>query len=44
MGQTTVQDCIKKVVDQLGWAKRGVSTHTLRHYAACRIMPTRLLA
>ena len=41
MGQTTVQDCIKKVVDELGWAKRGVSTHTLRHYAACRIMPTR---
>ena len=40
MGLTTVQDCIKKVVDQLGWAKRGVSTHTLRHYAACRIMPT----
>ncbi len=32
MGQTTVQDCIKKVVDQLGWAKRGVSTHTLRRF------------
>ena len=31
MGQTTVQDCIGKVVDELGWAKRGVSTHTLRH-------------
>ncbi len=31
MGQTTVQDCIQKVVDQLGWAKRGISTHTLRN-------------
>jgi site-specific recombinase XerD len=38
MGQTTVQDCIKKVVDQLGWAKRGVSTHTLRHCYATHLL------
>ncbi len=31
MDATTVQGCIKKVVNQLGWAKRGVSTHSLRH-------------
>lgn len=38
MGLTTVQDCIKKVVDQLGWAKRGVSTHTLRHSYATHLL------
>jgi site-specific recombinase XerD len=38
MGQTTVQDCIKKVVDQLGWAKRGISTHTLRHSFATHLL------
>jgi len=38
MGQTTVQDCIKKVVDQLGWAKRGISTHTLRHCYATHLL------
>lgn len=35
---TTVQDCIKKVVDQLGWSKRGVSTHTLRHCFATHLL------
>ena len=34
----TVQDCIKKVVDELGWAKRGVSTHTLRHCYATHLL------
>ena len=38
MAQTTVQDCIKKVVDQLGWAKRGISTHTLRHCYATHLL------
>ena len=38
MDSTTVQDCIKKVVDQLGWAKRGVSTHTLRHCFATHLL------
>jgi integrase/recombinase XerD len=31
VAKKTVQDCIAKVVDELGWAKRGISTHTLRH-------------
>ena len=38
MGESTVQDCINKVVDQLGWAKRGVSTHTLRHCYATHLL------
>jgi site-specific recombinase XerD len=38
MAESTVQDCIKKVVDELGWAKRGVSTHTLRHCYATHLL------
>jgi len=38
MGLTTVQGCIKKVVDQLGWAKRSISTHTLRHCYATHLL------
>lgn len=38
MAQGTVQDCIKKAVDQLGWSKRGVSTHTLRHCYATHLL------
>lgn len=38
MDATTVQDCIKKVVDQLDWSKRGVSTHTLRHCYATHLL------
>ena len=38
MSASTVQDCIKKVVDQLGWAKRGLSTHTLRHCYATHLL------
>ena len=34
----TVQDCIAKVVDELGWAKRGISTHTLRHCYATHLL------
>jgi len=35
---STIQDCIKKVVDQLGWSKRGISTHTLRHCYATHLL------
>jgi site-specific recombinase XerD len=38
MRDTTVQDCIQKVVDQLGWSKRGISTHTLRHCYATHLL------
>ena len=38
MAENTVQDCIKKVVDELSWAKRGVSTHTLRHCYATHLL------
>jgi len=38
MATGTVQDCIGKVVDELGWAKRGVSTHTLRHCYATHLL------
>ena len=38
MAKKTVQDCIQKVVDELGWAKRGVSTHTLRHCYATHLL------
>ena len=38
MDSSTVQDCIKKVVNQLGWSKRGVSTHTLRHCFATHLL------
>lgn len=38
MAKSTVQDCIKKVVDGLGWAKREVATHTLRHCYATHLL------
>jgi site-specific recombinase XerD len=38
MAAHTAQDCIQKVVDQLGWSKRGVSTHTLRHCYATHLL------
>jgi site-specific recombinase XerD len=38
MDATTVQDCIRKVVDELEWSKRGVSTHTLRHSYATHLL------
>ena len=38
MAKTTVQDCIAKVVDELGWSKRGISTHTLRHCYATHLL------
>jgi integrase/recombinase XerD len=38
MAAKTVQDCMGKVVDELGWAKRGISTHTLRHCYATHLL------
>ena len=38
MEETTPQGCIKRVVDSLGWGKRGVSTHTLRHCYATHLL------
>jgi integrase len=38
MDASTVQDCIRKVVDELEWSKRGVSTHTLRHSYATHLL------
>jgi len=38
MSETSAQLCIKKVVNQLGWDKRGVSTHTLRHCYATHLL------
>lgn len=35
---TTIQGCIKKAVKELGWGKRGVSTHTLRHSYATHLL------
>lgn len=36
--ESTVQDCMKKIVDELGWGARGVSTHTLRHCYATHLL------
>jgi site-specific recombinase XerD len=38
MHETTIQDCIKRVIDELGWSKRGISTHTLRHCFATHLL------
>jgi integrase/recombinase XerD len=38
MATHTVQDCMQKVVDELGWGHRGVSTHTLRHCYATHLL------
>jgi site-specific recombinase XerD len=38
MAAKTVQDCIAKVVDELGWGQRGISTHTLRHCYATHLL------
>jgi integrase/recombinase XerD len=38
MATNTPQDCIRKVVDELGWGARGVSTHTLRHCYATHLL------
>jgi site-specific recombinase XerD len=38
MAGHTAQDCMVKVVDQLGWGRRGISTHTLRHCYATHLL------
>lgn len=38
MSESSVQGCIKKLINQLGWDKRGVSTHTLRHCYATHLL------
>jgi integrase/recombinase XerD len=38
MNEGSPQLCIKRVVEQLGWADRGVATHTLRHCYATHLL------
>ena len=38
MNATSVQGCIKRVIDGLNWAKRGISIHTLRHSYATHLL------
>jgi site-specific recombinase XerD len=38
MSESSVQLCIRKVVTQLGWDQRHVSTHTLRHCYATLLL------
>ncbi len=38
MSESSVQDVIKAVLDQLNWSERGISTHTLRHCYATHLL------
>lgn len=38
MSESSVQDVIKAVLDQLNWGSRGISTHTLRHCYATHLL------
>ena len=38
MSQSSVQDVIKAVLEQLKWDQRGISTHTLRHCYATHLL------
>ena len=38
MSESSVQGCIKKVLKQLKWDNRGISTHTLRHSYATHLL------
>jgi len=40
MSESSVQGCIKKVLAQLKWQDRGISTHTLRHCYATHLLET----
>jgi site-specific recombinase XerD len=38
MSESSVQDVIKAVLEQLNWGQRGISTHTLRHCYATHLL------
>jgi integrase/recombinase XerD len=38
MSESSVQGCLKKVLAQLKWQDRGISTHTLRHCYATHLL------
>jgi integrase/recombinase XerD len=38
MSESSVQDVIKAVLEQLNWSNRGISTHTLRHCYATHLL------
>ena len=38
MSESSVQDVIHAVLDQLNWRNRGISTHTLRHCYATQLL------
>src|SRR5690606_672250 len=38
MSESSVQGCMKRVVEGLGWKKRRVSIHTLRHSYATHLL------
>lgn len=38
MSESSVQDVIKAVLEQLNWGNRGISTHTLRHCYATHLL------
>lgn len=38
MSESSVQNVIKAVLDQLNWENRGISTHTLRHCYATHLL------
>jgi site-specific recombinase XerD len=38
MSDSSVQGCIKRLLTQLGWENRGISTHTLRHCYATHLL------
>ncbi len=38
MSESSVQDVIKAVLEQLKWDNRGISTHTLRHCYATHLL------
>ena len=38
MSESSVQGCIKKLLSQLGWGNRRISTHTLRHCYATHLL------
>jgi site-specific recombinase XerD len=40
MSESSVQDVIKAVLEQLKWDNRGISTHTLRHCYATHLLET----